>query len=213
MAGVAAVAPGVAVDGGAQQGVLVRGFIAHLLRRLAGLTPRSDPGVLVDAAQERPGFRIVGVGLQHVSIVFARPVQRMAGAAGAGQPLQADALLAQPPEVVRLDFQSAFELFQREVETLRLAQGLARPDPGVGAKRGDRSFVREHQHIADVSRLARQHDAIFPGIVLFPEFAHVADAQGFPVRLLQVRQQLVHRAHLAAVPGFHRRLDHCGKVA
>ena len=60
--------------------------------------------------------------------------------------------------------------------------------------------------------LRGKRDAIFPGVVSLPELAHIADTQGFPVRLLQVGQQLIHRADLAAVPGFHGRLDHLGKA-
>ncbi len=132
--------------------------------------------------------------------MLARPIERVTRHVIQGQPLQAHPLLAQSREVGGLDLQTGIETLEREPEPLGLAQRLPCLDPCLGPERGDGGLPGEHQHVADAPGAARDLEPVLPRVVLFPELAHIADAQPLPVRLLQVRHQAVHRAHLAPVP-------------
>ena len=204
---------GIAVDRRAQQRILVRGIVAHLFRRASVPAPGLDPCVLVHPAEQRPGLRVDRVLFQRGLVVLPRPIEGMSRNAHQGQPLQADPLFLQALEMSRLDLQPAVEMLQRKFEALGLAQRLAGLDPGFRPEGGHRRLARQHQQVADASGLACQLDTALPGIVPLPELAHVADAQRFPVRLLQVGHQAVDRTHRAAVPRLHRLLHHLREAA
>ena len=53
---------------------------------------------------------------------------------------------------------------------------------------------------------------LLPVVIGFPELAEVADPQRPPVGLNQIGDQLVHRAHLAPVPGLHGGRDHLAQA-
>src|SRR2546430_8272993 len=110
----------------------------------------------------------------------------MAGRAGQGEPLQADAHFAQDSEIARIALHAVLEMLQGELMALRSPQGLARLDPGIGAKGGDGRLVGQDQQIADAAGLASELDALLPGIVLLPELARIADSERFPVGLLEI---------------------------
>jgi hypothetical protein len=58
----------VTVDRGPQEGILVRGILAHLLGRPVGTAPRLGPGILVHSAEQRPDFDIGWILCQNVVV-------------------------------------------------------------------------------------------------------------------------------------------------
>ena len=115
-----------------------------LRRRASGLASfptaasRPRPCVLVHATKQRPYFRIGRVLHQRRTVMLTSPVKRVTWLPGQGQALQAHALLSQPFDVLPLDLEPLFQVFERELEALGLAQRLTRVDPRVGAEGGDR---------------------------------------------------------------------------
>jgi hypothetical protein len=136
----------------------------------------------------------------------------MAGSAGQRQPLEADALFAQDPEIPWIAVQAMVEMLQGKCVPLGSAQRLSSFGPGLRPKGGDRRLVRQHQEVPNPPCPAGELDPVLPGIVLLPKFAYVADAQRPPVWLPQVRHQMIDWAHLATVPGVHCGLHHVDKL-
>ena len=91
---------------------------------------------------------------------------------------------------------------------LELEQGIAGGNPRLDAQRQGRGLVGEHQNVARAQLLACHLHAAGPFAVGRAELVAFAEQQGLPVRLAQVRQEAVHRAHLAAVPGLRGRRRH-----
>jgi len=137
----------------------------------------------------------------------------MAGRAGQGEPLQADAISRRNSEIARIALHAVLEMLQGELMALRSPQGLARLDPGIGAKGGDgRSLARTSRSpMRPVLRASSMR--CLPGIVLLPELRAHRRFGEISSRLLEIGHQVVHRTRLSAVPRIHRRRDHLGQLA
>src|SRR4029079_9604503 len=127
------------------------------------------------AALQRPRFRIVGKLVEDVAVMRSRAIERVTWSTGQREPLQAHAFLSERSQIAGFDLQPAVEILEREIEAFRLAQRLAGLDIRLGAKRGERRLLGQHQQIAEPPRLAREIDARDPRVVLLPELTDVAD--------------------------------------
>jgi hypothetical protein len=128
------------------------------------------------------------------------------------QPVEADDALAACLEVVWRLGQRGLELFQREGELRQAHQramaGLETRFHGQGLHR---RFFGQHEDVAGAVLLLRHAKPAAPGLVALCEFVVATEQQVLPARLLQVRQQRVDRAHLAARAGVLRLARHLGQ--
>jgi len=179
-------------------------------RKTARLVAGRGPGVLVHPAKERPCFRVVRVDLQYLAVVLACPIERMTGTPqdpGAG---------ADPFSEGRADFSARspgpVQVLKREPEALGFAQGLARLDPRFARNAATGASLASTR--TSPMRSARRADpAASPTGSCCSQNSRTSPMHSdFPIRLLEVRHEVVDRADLAIAPGFHRRPNHLGQV-
>lgn len=75
MTGIAAIAGGVAVDGCAQHGIFVCGFVSHLLWRFARLAPRGHPSIFVYTIEQLPRRRILQIQIKKLAVIHTCTMQ------------------------------------------------------------------------------------------------------------------------------------------
>jgi hypothetical protein len=129
----------------------------------------------------------------------------------ASEPAERDPLLPTTDEIIRNLLERSFEDLEGKSIAPELHQGAARDAKRLALENPRRRLLGQHQNIARAIVLDRDVDPTLPVGQLLPVFVDVAEPQRPPIRLLQIRQQVIDRAYPAASPGAERCLCHLGE--